>query len=233
MGATTIIAALQMASEHVVNGSTDATIIEKRTLGHKAITVLESHQSVENNINSNESLSQQGKLEALKKLGTNETAPALKWMKNVIKEKQEKHQRYESQFNQIDSGIKDLAERMPKFVYLWGKLDMLDPNERIKQFLQSAEQDQVVVLAAMLENPFGPMVDKEVKERGLVERAKRLFPRDYENYEQNQILLEFLTMARDWIARWLALEVGVPLSVIRSSFGDGIADALNGIPAGV
>ena len=229
MGNSQIIAGLQMASEHVVNGSTDDTIIEKRTFGRKLLMALDDHTAAENGINSNESLSQQGKLEALKKLGTETTAPALKWMKNVIKEKQEKHQRYESQFNQIDSGIKDLAERMPKFVYLWGKLDMLDPNERIKQFLQSAEQDQIVILSAMLENPFGPMVDKEVKERGLVERAKRLFPRDYENYEQNQILLEFLTMARDWIARTLALEVGVDISVIRTNFGDEIADALAGI----
>ena len=147
-------------------------------------------------------------------------------MKNVIKEKQEKHQRYESQFNQIDSGIKDLAERMPKFVYLWGKLDMLDPNERIKQFLQSAEQDQIVILSAMLENPFGPMVNEEVKTRALTERAKRLFPLDFENFEQNELLLEFLVTFRDWIARWLREEVGVDIATLRTALGDEVADTL-------
>ena len=37
-------------------------------------------------------------------------------------------------------------------------------------------------------------------------------------------------MIRDWLARWLRLEVGVELSVIRTNFGDEIADALAGMP---
>ena len=230
MGTSTIIAGLQMESEHVVNGATDTTIIEKRTFGRKLLMALDDHTAAENGINSNESLSQQGKLEALKKLGTETTAPALKWMKNVIKEKQEKDQRYRTQFFTITSGIDNAVERMLKYSYLWSKLDLLDQTARVTQFLQAAEQDQVVILSAMLENPFGPMVDKEVKERALTERAKRLTPNDYQNFEQNQILLEFLTMSRDWIARTLALEVGVEIPVIRTNFGDEIADALTGLP---
>lgn len=229
MGTSQIISGIQMASEHVVNGSTPDTIIEKRTLGRKVLTPLEAHQSVAHGIMADLSKSQQGQMEAIKKLGTNETAQSLKWMKNVIKEMQEKHQRYERQFFTVDSGIKDPVT----IVYMWGKLDMLDANARIKQFCLAAEANQVVVLSAMLENPFGPMVNEEVKERALTERAKRLFPRDFENFEQNQILLEFLTMARDWIARWLFGEIGVTIQAIRTNFGDEIADALTGIPAGV
>ena len=229
MGTSQIKAGLQMESEHVVNGSTDATIIEKRTLGHKLLLILDAHQSVEDSINANESLSQQGKLEALKKLGTETTAPALKWLKIIIQEKQEKDQRYRTQFYTITSGIDDAVERMLTYTYMWGKFDPMDQSARVTQFLQSAERNEVRVMAAMLEHPFGSMIDEEVKERALTERAKRLTPNDYQNFEQNQILLEVLTMARDWIARTLALEVGVDTAVIRATFGDEIADALAGV----
>jgi hypothetical protein len=211
---------------HTVSGMTTDTLNEKTKYAQKLLMTLEAHQSVENGINANLSLSQQGQMEARKKVGTNETAQSLKWMKNVIEEMQQKDRRYESQFNQIDSGIKDPAT----IVYMWGKLDMLDANARIKQFCLAAEANQVVVLSAMLENPFGPMVNEEVKERALTERAKRLFPRDYENFEQNELLLEFLVTFRDWVVRWLRKEVGVDISVIRTNFGDEIADALTGLP---
>lgn len=237
MGTSQIIAGLKGELLHTLKGISNDALKTKNEYIVKLLMTLDGHQSVENGINANESLSQAGKLQDLKKLGTETTAPALKWAKIVIKEMQEKNQRYESQFNQIDSGIKDLAERMPKFVYLWGKLDMLDPNERIKQFLQSAEQDQVVVLAAMLENPFGPMVTDDLKQRALTERAKRLTPRDFENFEQNELLLEFLVAFRDWIGRWLNQEVGVEIPVLRANLGDEVADFLTtqvtGIPAGV
>ena len=230
MGNSQIIAALNGELVHTLKGLSNEALKTKNEYIVKLLTTLDAHQSVENNINANESLSQAGKLDALKKLGTNETAPALKWTKIVVKEMQEKDQRYRTQFYTITSGIDNAVERMLFFTYLWGKLDMLDPNERIKQFLQASEQDDIKVMAAMLENPFGAMIDEEVKERALTERAKRLTPNDYQNFEQNQILLEFLVAFRDWIARWLNQEVGVDLSVIRTNFGDEIADALTGIP---
>ena len=226
MGTSTIINALKMEAGHVVSGTTNDTIKGKVEYIDKLLKVIEAHQSVEDGINSNESLSQQGKLEALKKLGTNETATALKWTKIVVKEMQEKDQRYRTQFYTITSGMENAVEQLLFFTYLWNRFDVLDPNARIKQFLTAAEQDQVVILSAMLENPFGAMIDEEVKERALTERAKRLFPRDYENFEQNQILLEFLVVYRDWIARWLALEVGVDIAVLRTTLGDAVADTL-------
>ena len=237
MGNSQIIAGLKGELLHTVKGLSNDALKAKNEFIVKLLMTLDAHASVEDNINRNESLSQAGKLDALKRLGTNETAPALRWVKNVIKEKREKHQQYESQFNQITSGIDDAVKRMPIFIYLWNRFDVLDPNARIKQFLTAAEQDQVVILSAMLENPFGPMVDKEVKERALTERAKRLFPRDYEDSEQNQILLEFLVAFRDWIARWLNQEVRVEIQGLRANLGDEVADFLTtqvtGIPAGV
>jgi hypothetical protein len=227
MGTSVIINGLNGELGRVSSAINTSTINEKSGHIRKLLTTLEAHQSIEHGINANESLSQEGKAQALAKLGTNETAPGFKWLKTVVTRLQDIDGRYRDQFFTVDSGIKEAAERLPIFVYLWSKLDALDPSERITQFCQASEQDQVKVLAAMLENPLGPMINEEVKERALTERAKRLTPRDYENYQQNQLVLEFLLMARDWIARWLALEVRVDLSVIRTNLGDEIADALS------
>ena len=216
-------------------GIANETWNRKNELLQKLLAVLESHESVENNIFSNESLTSQGKQAALAKLGTNETAPSLKWLRNVLKDLQEKDQRYRAQFFRLESGIEDVAVRMPTYVYLWSKLDTLDQNERITRFCLAAEHDEVVVLAAMLENPEGPQVTEDVKERALTERAKRLTPRDYENFEQNAILLEYFIMVRDWLGRWLFGEVGAEIKAIRDALGDAVGDMLSqqttGIPA--
>lgn len=234
MGTANLKSGLEGELAHVVKGTDTATINEKNDFIRKMLPVIEAHESVENNINRNEGLSQQGKLEALKKLGTNETAPSLKWLKNVIGDLEAKDQGHRKRFYTIDSGITDVAERMPILVYLWTRLDVLDVQGRVTRFLLAAEQDELVILSAMLTNPEGMMVDEDVKQRGLTERAKRLAPPEYHHFEQNQILLNFLTVARDWIARWLAVEVRVELPVIRANFGDEIADVLTtqvtGIP---
>jgi len=226
MGTSTIIAAFEMELAHTVSGMTTDTLNEKSGHIRKLLTILEAHQSVAKNIDANLSLSQQGRMDALRKLATSETAPALKWLRPEIAKLQEKDQHYHDQFFTVDSGIKDLAERMPIFVYLWDKFDVLDQSARVTQFLESAERDEVRVMAAMLENPLGAMVDENVKIAALTERAKRLTPQDVENFEQTQLLLEFLTMARDWIARWLNQEVGVGIAVLRTNLGDEVADAL-------
>ena len=226
MGNTQIIAALQMELGHAPSGMNTDSFNEKRGYAQKLLMNQEAHQSVKNGINANLSMSQQGQMAALKKPGNETTAPALKWMKNVIKEMQDKDQGYRQQFYAVTSGIENAVERLLWFTYLWDRLDPLDQSARVTQFLQASERDDLKVLAAMLENPFGPMVNEEVKTRALTERAQRLFPRDYEIFEQNALLLEFLTMARDWIARWLREEVGVDIAVVRANLGDEI-------PAGV
>lgn len=226
MGTPLLINAINMEAGHVPNDTTNDTLTTRIGYGSKMRAPLEAHLSAETTINANLSLSQQGRMEALKKVGTTVTAPGEKWMRKEISDLQEKDQRYRTQFFTIDSGMKEVAERMPTYVYLWSKLDSLDVSGRLTQFAQAAEADQVKVLAAMLENPFGPMIDEESKARVLTERAKQLFPKDYENFQQNALLLDFLVTFRDWIARWLAVEVGVPIDVIRTNFGDEIADTL-------
>lgn len=226
MGCSQIINALKLEAGHVLKGTDNDTLKTKAEYINNAVAPLEAHLSEEKKILSNLSLTQQGQMEALKKLGTTTTAPALSWIRKTLKGLREKEQHYRTQFYTVDSKIKDLAERLPIFIYLWNKLDVLDPSARIKRFALAAEADEVKVIAAMLDHPEGPMVTDEVKERVLYERAKRLTPRDVTNFEQNQILIEFLTMARDWIALWLVKEVGVEPSAIRANFGDEVADAL-------
>lgn len=202
------------------------TLNRKNELTTKLLEVLEQHAAGEHKIFSNESLTGQGEKQALSTLGTEETVPKLKWMQRVVTDLEGVEQGYRMQFFTITSGIKDPAERMPIFTFLWTKLDVLVPSERIKQFAQAAESDELVILAAMLENPLGSMVNEEVQERVLTERAKRRFPQPYENFEQNALLLEFMTMARDWVGRWLFGEVGVEIQAIRDALGDELADML-------
>ena len=173
----------------------------------------------------NESLTHQGKREWLAKYSTNEIVPRLKWIRNLVKDRQESDQGYRTRFYTIDSGLKDPAIRMPTYLYLWSNLDTLDSARRITRFTQAAEADEVVVIRAMLENPLGPMITEEVRERALTERAKRRFPQAFENFEQNAYLLEFLRTYRDWLGRWLANEICVEVKVIRENLGDQIADA--------
>lgn len=200
------------------------TLKEKNEANLHVQAVLERHVAEEKKLAANESLSHQGKAQAIKTFATNQTVPALKWMRTEIERRQAKNQHYRTQFLSIDSGLKDPSERMPTFVYLWHKLDMLDPNVRTQRFHQAAEADELKVMAAMLDHPEGPMIDQEIKERMLFERAKRLTPRDYDNYEQNQIVLEFLIMVREWVAGWLFNEIHVDIAVLRTNFGDDIAE---------
>lgn len=200
------------------------TLEEKNKFAHRALTVLERYASEENKHAANESLSHQGKAQANKTFATNQTVPALKWLQTEIERLQAKDHRYRTQFFTIHSGIAGAVERMLMYTYLWPKLDPLDQSARVTRFSQAAAHDQLVVLSAMLEHPLGPMVEAEIKERVLTQRAKRLTPRDYDNFEQTQILLEFLVMVREWIAQWLFNEIRVEIPVLRTNFGDDIAD---------
>ena len=154
MGNSQIIAALNGELVHTLKGLSNEALKTKNEYIVKLLMTLDGHQSVENGIMANLSLSQQGQMDALRKLGTTDTAPSLKeTLRTEVAKLQARDQRLRDQFFTVDSGIKDLAERLPIFVYLWNRFDVLDPNARIKQFLQASEQDQVKVMAAMLENP--------------------------------------------------------------------------------
>lgn len=221
---------MNLEAAHVTKEMGNDTVKTKADYINQTVEPLEAHQRADHAIMTNEGLSQQGKMEALKKLGTTQTAPALKWLKGEIDKLNARQQNLRTQLFSIASPIDNAVERTLMYQYIWSKVDPLDQAARVTQFAQASERDDLKVMVAMLENPFGPMINEEVKARVLTDRAKRLTPTEYHNYEQNQILLEFLLMARDWIARWLAEEVGVENAVIRTNFGDDIADALSGTP---
>ena len=227
MATSTILTMLNAQLGFSPKGLSTEILIERNNILLKIIRVLEGHDADELLILRDESRSQQGKLEALKKLATETTAPALKFMKNIIDGLQVKDQNYRTKFFTVDSGIVNITERMSTMVYLWTKFDPMDQSARVTQFAQAAEQDQVKVLASMLENPLGPMVADDVKERALTERAKRLFPMPYANFEQNEDVLELLVMTRDWVARWLNQEIGVAIEIIRTNLGDDAATRLD------
>ena len=199
------------------------TLKEKNKYNLSTQAPLERHAAEEAKLAGDEGRTHQGKAEGIKTFATNQTVPALKWMRTEIERLQAKDQRYRTQFFSIDSGMTETVERMLTFTYLWNTFDALDPSARITRFCQAADSNDMKVMAAMLDHPLGPMVEDEVKERALTERAKRVTPRDYDNFEQNQILLEFLVTIREWVARWLFNEIHVEISVLRTNLGDEIA----------
>lgn len=81
-------------------------------------------------------------------------------------------------------------------------VDMTQP-ERDGVFMHAAEQDRDETLLALLDAPIGPMVTEDVKDRAFEARAKRVFPADYNIYEQNRMLLEVLNAMRNGIAQWM------------------------------
>jgi hypothetical protein len=224
---TRILTALNGELAHTVHAMTTDTLMEKIADIKKLSTALEDHQREDHTIMANLGLSQQGQMEAIKRLAIDKTIPSLKWLKKKIEELDAKARRLKSEFLTIDSGIKDPTERIQTYVYLWGKFDQLDPNARIKRFCLAAEANEVKTMAAMLEHPEypeGTMITQEVRERALFDRAKRLTPQDHENFEQAELLLEFLTTMRDWIAQWLAEEIGVEPAILRTNLGAEVAD---------
>lgn len=222
-----IKAALDGELAHTIPGMTTDTLNTKRQYIIDIRAKLDAHEAEDHTIMTNLGLSQQGQMEAIKKLAIDRTIPALKWLKVEIEKLDAKVQRLKSEFLSIDSGIKDPTERIQTYVYLWGKFDQLDPNARIKRFCLAAEANEVTTMAAMdahPEYPEGTMITQEVRERALYERAQRLRPQDFENYEQAELLSEFLTMIRDWLSRWLSEEIGVEPSILRTNLGANIAD---------
>ena len=225
MGFSTINNALKGELLRPVKSMRTEWLNDKNGYTTKLLTVLEDYQTEEDKIDGNEGLSQQGKQDAKRTYATDTTLPRLKFLRTEITNLQDKAQQLRAQFFTIKSGIDDVAERMPRYVYLWDRLDSLDVSERLSQFCQAAERDDVLLMAAALEHPLG-LISQEIKERVLAERAKRLYPKQYEAYEQIGLMLEYLTMMRDWIGRTLGVEIGVPIEVIRTNLGDEIADAL-------
>ncbi len=81
--------------------------------------------------------------------------------------------------------------------------DSLTPSELDTEFLKASEQDRDQTLLAFLDAPWGPMVSEDIKKRALDTRAKRVFPKEYETFQQNEELLEILNMVRNSLAMWL------------------------------
>ena len=227
MSATTIINMLNVQLGHSPRSLSTDVLTERNAIILKLIKVLETHDVDELIILKDESRSPAGKLAALKKLGTDETAPSLKFMRNIIDGLETKDANYRKRFFTVDAGITNIVERMAIMSYLWVKLDVLNSAGCSTRFLRAAEQDEVVVLSAMLTNPGGVLVAEDVRVRALNERAQRLYPEPYANFEQNQVVLELLVMIRDWVARWLNQEIGVPVEAIRTNLGDDAATRLD------
>lgn len=225
MGSYNLISAVKAEETRVVKGTNADSFATKNGWAAKTLPILEAYAAKEKTILSNEKLSPSGKRDALIQLGT-ATAPQFKWLSNVVEGLEKSDKDYKAKFFKVKSTLTDAVERMTIHNYVWGKVDSMDLAGRIQRFDQAAQEDDIEILVAMTTNPMGSMIPKEMEERSLGARAQRWFPQPFENYQQNTYLLEVAKTYRNWIARWLVVEVGVEVQVIRQSFGDAIADIL-------
>ncbi|MFO0699750.1 MAG: hypothetical protein U0236_11010 [Nitrospira sp.] len=187
---------------------------------------LEPHAVMEAKIQGDKSLSEQGKREKLRTLAETQTLPGLPWIARVHSAQMKEHEGFRTRFFTLVPDIQN--NEALRFMILKEIRDREytgDRNARNARFLKAGLDDEVLVLSAALEYRGPAFIDSEVRERVLLARAQRLQPERFEAYQQNQLLLEWIQMLRDWCASWL-LELGVPPTVIDRTLETELATSL-------
>lgn len=167
-------------------------------------------------------IGEKGRIDAVRELATTKTLPQVKWMNNVVMDYEATSQGLRKRFAVIDPNISDPRLRFEMLREIRDTFRALNQHELDARFSLAAEADNVRIMAAMLEAPEGEMVSNVsvdgkpgVKDRALLERAKRLMPNEHQALHNNELLLEYITMLRDWVGRWLC-GLGVdPVEVVR------------------
>jgi hypothetical protein len=172
-------------------------------------------------------IGEKGRIDAVRELATEKTLPQVTWMKHVVTDRQATSQGLRKRFAVIDPNISDPRLRFDMLKEIRDDFKGLNQHELDARFSLAAEADNVRVMSAMLEHPAGEMVSNVsvdgkpgAKDRALLERAKRLMPNEYQALHVNDLLLEYITMLRDWVGRWLC-GLGVdPVEVVRVLGGE-------------
>ena len=218
MQASTLIVNLKHQLGPIGSGWAPATVETKDGWVNKFIAELtEEYERPELAILRNEHLNQNGKMAAISKLGTN-FLDTVAWLKTAATKRENEDQRLRTFLYAVNPPIKDDFRRDLRNREVRDFLNGQKPVERDQHFLLAAEQDRDEVLDAMLTGPLGPMVSGEIKKRALDSRAQRQHPNDYAGFQQNTLLLDFINMLRELIARRL-YGIGVDPSKIKGVLG--------------
>lgn len=167
-------------------------------------------------------IGEKGRIDAVRDLATKTTLPQVTWMKNVVTDREATSRGLRKRFAIIDPNIADPKLRFDMLKEIRDDFKKLNQHELDARFALAAEANNIRMMAAMLEAPAGEMVSNVsvdgtlgAKDRALLERAKRITPNEYQAYHVNNLLLEYITMLRDWVGRWLC-GLGVdPAEVVR------------------
>ena len=167
-------------------------------------------------------IGEKGRIDAVRELATSQTLPGVKWLGNVVTDRTATAQGLRKRFAVIDPNISDPRLRFEMLKEIRDDFKGLNQHELDARFALAAEANNVRVMAAMLEHPAGEMVSNVsvdgklgAKDRALLERAKHITPQDYQALHVNELLLDYITMLRDWVGRWLC-GLGVdPVEVVR------------------
>jgi hypothetical protein len=173
-------------------------------------------------------IGEKGRIDAVRELATTKTLPQVKWLGNDVTDREATAQGLRKRFAIIDANITDPKLRFDMLKEIRDDFRGLNQQQLDARFALAAEANNVRVMAAMLEAPAGEMVSNVsvdgklgAKDRALLERAKRLMPEAYQALHVNELLLDYITMLRDWVGwRWLR-GLGVdPTEIVRVLGGE-------------
>lgn len=218
MSAQTLITNLHTQRGEIGKDWSTASLNTRVGWLNKLIAQLEQYDADELKILSNEHLNPAGKMSAIRELGA-KLLSTVDWLKNVARTHEGEDKAFRTRLYAVKSPIKDNELRRELRNgeirrFLVGQ----NQAEWDTQFLLAAEHDHDEVLDAMLDNPMGPMVSEEIKQRALDTRAKRQQPNDYAAFQQNTLLLDYARMLQELVGRRL-YGIGVDASKIKDVLG--------------
>ena len=153
-------------------------ILNRRNeLLHGVLGNVEKFEAIENKILADRFMSDEGKRVKL----TEEATKALDTFKG-----------FASKIQDVEDNLRQLRNRLfvverPKGTEIV-QLRQLHREQEIRAHYEGLTQSEL---------------NEDIKGRALDARAKRVFPKDYEIFKQNEGLLEILNMVRDSLATWL------------------------------
>lgn len=166
----------------------------------KLIDQLEGYHARELKILRDESLTQNGKMTAIRKLAE-AFATDLAWIKHLVAKHSQDEARLRANLLSVPPVVENPVVREMRNQEIRRQLIGQSQAERDTAFLFAAEHDNSETLFALLDTPTTPLVSDEMKDRVLEARAKRLHPEMFANFQTNQLALEFASMLVELMAR--------------------------------
>jgi len=183
-------------------------------------------------VQGNVKLSDSGKADKLGELGR-DFLKRFAWVKTELSNREAVLTRNRATLFSVESPVQNEILRYFRSLEIRNDFKDADRDERVALFLRACEKNDTETLFAILNAPGEPLVDEEIKHRGLTGRSKRLFGEPgglVDIVEQQQRLREYLESWRQMISVMLR-DMGVPAPTIGEVLG-GTMTSSAGLPDG-